>query len=371
MKTEFLKPRLVGERFNDHSIPVEVFKDWAAFEGLIIETAKWLYLEENHARKRTPRGFADSFSLSLSKIEEGSAIAVLDRTHNAGNLVPDGFATWFDQALERVLDVIGGAESGGYAEKLLPKNLLAYFDQFGRSLHDDEQIEFLSSKTKKTIVYNKQVRKTLVLKSANFYKSEESIRGSMSELNLEAKTFTLRLINNNKVVGHFNDELKTAALAALEAYGESLVKIDGATVRDQSDTLRSIEQVTRIEALDPLDVPARLEALSQLREGWMDGVGLTPPAQGIHWLARAWSDHWPEDLPLPFAYPTPEGYIQLEWSMSSESASIEIDTKNKTALLVISKNLSGDLLREESLDLSVSKYWENLSSTLRPFLVPN
>ena len=35
VKTEFLKPRLVGHRFEEHSIPVEVLKDWAAFEGLI------------------------------------------------------------------------------------------------------------------------------------------------------------------------------------------------------------------------------------------------------------------------------------------------------------------------------------------------
>ena len=62
VKTEFLKPRLVGERFNAHSIPVEVLKDWAAFEGLIVEAARWLYLQENPRRTRTPRGFAQSFT---------------------------------------------------------------------------------------------------------------------------------------------------------------------------------------------------------------------------------------------------------------------------------------------------------------------
>ena len=56
MKTEFLKPRLVGTRFEEHSIPVEVLKDWTAFEGLIVQAARWLYLEENPKRKRMPRG---------------------------------------------------------------------------------------------------------------------------------------------------------------------------------------------------------------------------------------------------------------------------------------------------------------------------
>ena len=79
MKTPFLKPRLVGTRFEEHSLPVDVLKDWAAFEDLVVEVAKHLYLQDNEGRKRTPRGFADDFSLHLSGVEEGSAVPVLDR----------------------------------------------------------------------------------------------------------------------------------------------------------------------------------------------------------------------------------------------------------------------------------------------------
>ena len=41
---EFLSPRLVGNRFDQHSIPLEVLKDLAALEELIVEVAKWHYL---------------------------------------------------------------------------------------------------------------------------------------------------------------------------------------------------------------------------------------------------------------------------------------------------------------------------------------
>ena len=70
----FLNPRLVGKRFDEHSIPLEVLKDFAALEELIVEVAKWHFKNDNPDRKRAPRGFADQITLKVSGIEAGSAI---------------------------------------------------------------------------------------------------------------------------------------------------------------------------------------------------------------------------------------------------------------------------------------------------------
>jgi hypothetical protein len=210
----------VGNRFDGHTIPVEVLKDWAAFEGLVIEAARWLYLEEFPKRKRTPRGFAQSFQLHLTRIEEGSAVAVLEYSH-PGTLIPDEFAHWFEKARDRILATIDAANRGQPIDDLLPKTLLAYFDQFGRSLKDDERVEFVREAANETVIYDNKVRKSLVLKSAAVYRTDESVRGSMSELNLENKTFTLKLVDGERVTGHFSNELRDAALGALQAYGES------------------------------------------------------------------------------------------------------------------------------------------------------
>jgi hypothetical protein len=361
MNSEFLKPRLVGSRFEDHSIPVEVLKDWAAFEGLIVETARWLYLEGNHKRKRTPRGFAQSFSLHLSQVEPGSAIPVFELPHAPGALVPDVFASWFEKARDRVLDTIEAVSQGLPVDDLLPKPLLAYFDQFGRSLRDDEKIEFKRGETQPKVIYDRRVRKTLVLKSATEYRSEESVRGAMSELNLENRTFILKLIGGERVTGYFSEELRNAAHDALGAYGESLVMVEGAVVRDQSDNRKRIEQVTRIEPLDPLDVPARLEALSLLREGWMDGDGVKPEEVGLAWFAKAWVEHCPENVPLPYVYPTITGGIQLEWSFSVCAVSVEIDLVKYAAELLASRTTDGEILEEIAMNLSLPNDWKRLT----------
>jgi hypothetical protein len=365
VKTEFLKPRLVGTRFEEHSIPVEVLKDWAAFEGLIVEAARWLYLEENRGRKRTPRGFAQSFSLHLSKVEDGSAVAVLERPVPPGNLVPDAFAVWFEKARDRVLETIDAAAKGQPLDDLLPKGLLAYFDQFGRSLREDERVEFVRGADPAPLIYDHRVRKTLVLKSAATYRTEESVRGAMSELDLEKRTFTLKLIGGEKVIGQFTDELRDAAHSALGAYGEALVMVEGAVVRDQSDNRKRIEQVTRIEPLDPLDVPARLEGLAMLREGWLDGEGLRLPPAGVAWLSKAWTEHWPSDLPLPYVYPTASGGVQLEWSMNTATISVEADLAARTAELVASRTTDGELEAESALNLADAGSWFQIVDIVR------
>lgn len=361
MNTEFLKPRLVGKRFDAHSIPVEVLKDWAAFEGLIVEVARWLYLEQFPSRKRTPRGFTQNFAIHLSQIEDGSAVPVLERPFPQGSLVHDGFSEWFDKARDRVLDTIQAASNGHSVDDLLPKSLLAYFDQFGRSLQDDERVEFTrSAAANDVVIYDNRVRKTLVLKSAAVYRTEESVRGSMSELNLENRTFTLKLISGEKVVGQFSDELRDAALGALGAYGESLVMVEGAVVRDQTDNRKRIEQVTRIESLDPLDVPARLESLALLREGWMDGQGVRLSPSGVAWLSKAWAEAWPDEVVLPYVYPTPEGEVQMEWSTQQGSISAEVNLENFEAEVTVSRTADGEVLDELSLNLNKPDQWEAL-----------
>ena len=71
MKTPFLRPRFTGPRFEAHTIPVEVAKDLAAYEELIVELAKHLYLGAHPGRRRVPKGFEDSFSLLGVDLKKG------------------------------------------------------------------------------------------------------------------------------------------------------------------------------------------------------------------------------------------------------------------------------------------------------------
>jgi len=73
----FLRPRLTGPRFEGHGIPLEVLKDLAVLEEMIVEVAKWKYLKDHPERLRSPRGFTEGIELKLTGIDEGSAIPVI------------------------------------------------------------------------------------------------------------------------------------------------------------------------------------------------------------------------------------------------------------------------------------------------------
>lgn len=47
MKIEFLQPKFDGARFTEHTLPLEVVRDLAAYEELVTELAKRLFLSEN------------------------------------------------------------------------------------------------------------------------------------------------------------------------------------------------------------------------------------------------------------------------------------------------------------------------------------
>jgi len=72
---DFLAPRLVGERFDEHTIPLELLKDLGHLEALVVELAKYLYLADHPERQRAPRGFTGTIGLHLRYVDGGSATA--------------------------------------------------------------------------------------------------------------------------------------------------------------------------------------------------------------------------------------------------------------------------------------------------------
>jgi hypothetical protein len=66
----FWAPKLNGERFKDHTIPVSLLEDFTALEELVFDLAKQIYLKENSNRKRVPKGFTDDIRIDISDIGE-------------------------------------------------------------------------------------------------------------------------------------------------------------------------------------------------------------------------------------------------------------------------------------------------------------
>lgn len=326
---EFLRPRLCGARFEGTAIPLEILRDLAVLEEMVIEVAKWRFLQDHPDRRRSPRGFTEGIQLKLTGVEDGSAIPVIILevdTHDIPG-IPSTNQVYFEKAREAIVGAIDAAEHDRAVVDHLPEECLGYFDRIGRSLRDGEAMEFTTPSHSTPARLTRETRRKLVLASSRVKEvtEEVTIRGLVPEADQEKMTFQLQLVDGQRVAGPVHDQHLETIIEAFNGYRSGIrVFLQGIGRYSRQNRLLGLGSVEHISLLDPLDVPARLDELRELKDGWLDGKGQAPSHDGLTWLAARFV-RFPDDLALPHMYPTPEGGVQAEWSLSAREASLEVD----------------------------------------------
>lgn len=360
MNHDFLKPRLVGSRFAAHTVPLELLKDFAALEEMLVEVAKWKFRQAHPERGRIRRGFGKGLELHLAHVEAGSAIPVISLVFSS--LFPGEDAIYFEQARNAIIETIACANQGkSYA---LPLELLGYFDRFGRGLREGECIEF-SIGNGAVVNLTIEARKRLILASqAEEWTEDAVLKGRICAVDQARMIFELELKDGAKLKAPLSNQHLGSVLNAFQAYRENMrVALQGVVRKDRQDRLRSIESVEHITSLDPLDVECRLEELAELRDGWLDGKGRAPDPIGLRWLALAFDAALDPIVPLPYLYPTAEGGIQAEWMLEDWEASLDIDLDRRCADWQ-AYNVASRECREQEIDLSEEEGWRTLNHEL-------
>ncbi|RQM93016.1 hypothetical protein [Aeromonas dhakensis] len=364
---EFLTPRMVGERFAEHAIPLELLKDLAVLEEMIIEVAKWCYLQDHPDRKRSPKGFTDGVALKLSGIGEGSAVPQLSLVVEQTQLFPPQAQTYFEQARTHLIRAIDAAEHDEPITPHLPDALLAYFDRFGRSLRDGETIEFAPQAADRKARLTKATRRKLVLASSQVQEltEEVTLRGSIPEADQGKMTFELQVINGPRVVAPVAGQYLSTVMEAFNGYKQGAhVLLQGIGRYNRYDRLQSLETVEHLSLLEVNDIAARLEELKTLRHGWLDGKkGFAPDKAGLDWLAVSFQRYYPDELTLPYLYPTAEGGVQAEWSLNGWEISLEVDLGRHQGQWH-ALDMTNELEQEKTLNLNDPVDWQWLATEI-------
>lgn len=371
---EFLRPRLNGPRFDGGAIPLEMLNDLSVLGEMIIAVAKWRYLQAHPDRQRSPRRFADGISFKLTGVEEGSAIAVIDMHSRPRDVqgapqfpgMPGEFDRYFDEARDYIIEAIATAELDESTTAKLPRKYLCYFDRIGGRLRDGESIDFNTPCNTKSARLTKDSRRKLLRTSRITEITEEVIvRGSIPEADQDRMTFELQLPEGRKLRGVIHDRHRDVILQGFNSYTDAgKVLIRGIGKYDQQERLTSLEYMEDVNLLDPLDVDYRLAELQGLKDGWLDGEGVAPKPASLIWLAETFGRLYPEELQLPHIYPTVEGGVQAEWTLSCHEASLRIDFSNRAAEWhVLNVNTNYD--DTQTLDLTSENDWTRLVQNIR------
>jgi len=88
-------------------------------------------------------------------------------------------------------------------------------------------------------------------------------------------------------------------------------------------------QKTKQHQNNRITLETRINELRKVKDGWCQGGGVAPPCKDIDWILNHFSHAYPEELPTPYFYPTPDGGIQVEWSIGDFEASLVINFERK------------------------------------------
>ncbi|MBS0407274.1 MAG: hypothetical protein JSS17_13130 [Proteobacteria bacterium] len=360
---DFLAAKLEGERFDRHTLPLEVLRDFAALQEMLVEVAKWEFRNAHPDRQRIPRNFDEGLELHLAQIGEGSVVATL--VLPLLGLFPQENVRYLEQARDHIVESIAKADAG--QQPPLPPNLLSYFDRFGRSLREGESITFaradgggarLSPETRLKLVKAAKVQS---------WTEEVALRGRVPEADQDRQTFQIQLRDGTKLTAPLDEQFQETVFKAFSDYKSGAhVLIKGIARKNggASPAYRDIESVERVSLLDPLDVGLRIEDFFDLRDGWLDGKGLAPPSDGLHWLQHAFGADYSSELRLPYLYPTPEGGVRAEWSTPESEISLDIDLNTRNASYH-ALDLRTDTTDEVQLNLGGDIGWRELDRRLR------
>ena len=367
----FLTPQLIGARFEGAAIPLDVLADFAGLNELLIETAKWEFLQANPKRKRSPRGFTDGLELKVTGIEDGSAKPVIElftaaTLAAATALFPVGAKSFLEQARDAVIEAVDAAATGRSIQ--LPPHLLAHFDRFGRSLEDGESIEFKPpADGRPAIRLDKPTRRALLLAPAEASEITESaaVLGLVPNLKQTDDTFEIELPDGRRITGPLTPSHRGAVLDAAKGYSNGqLVWIEGVCLFDRRNRLIGVASIDAVTLIDPLDVGMQLNKLRALQPGWFNGDGPSFSPVALDRIEELFNANYPADLPLPHLGPTPDGAVRAEWLFKPSDASLEINPETLGAYWHV-LNLATGADAEDNLDLTQLGDWRRLATLIR------
>ena len=369
----FISPRLIGSRFVDHSLPVNILEDFTALEDLLIEVAKGIYLSENLNRKRVPKGFSDGVYLKLVDIGEGSSIAKfaianaisLTSSQPLENL--ENF-TYFEKAKDKIVSIIESANNGKIPQEQ-DYRLLSYFNKIGKNLLDDESIDFgynYTSKVSSNSILNKTTRKKLLLSSEQKTEYSGSIKLFALIPEIDQKNNTFQIVTDfGSIKCPLTESIKDTVFIAFNEYKiNTYISLKGTALFNWNDRIQEITEIESIDVLDSLDVSLRINNLLKLENNWYEGQGKALNKEHLTKFENLFNSYFDNKLSLPAIFPKIDGNIQLEWKKDTKNIIVDINLSSLSSDFFYYNDSNDSDEKEEKIALDNKEGWNSLNNLI-------
>jgi len=349
VQADTFRLRYIGSRFNGGRLPVDVLPDLQAFRDLLAAFAEDAWRHRNRSRKRLPKGFERSLTFSLTAIQDGSAIPVLQWDRDIAQAYLPGFSDSMEELVDRSFrELVGLVDAAG--DEALPASLspghVRALNKLGASLKDEERIEFLGSQGRDgNVVYlDSYRRKKLITHVKETYDKRVNGTGRL-HANFQDGAIVVR-------TEAFGDlRLDVGAEAITNTYDGSLgqeVQFDVVIELDHNDRVRSIREIHDVVLVDAEDdmnwlrCVLRLDELAELKSGWHGNEEGEAISMAAREAAESFLHLRSKYLETYRIYPTLEGGVLIEFIASGWDLSVEFLPEGAVQLYGIETNGDGE-----------------------------
>lgn len=361
----FARIRLSGERFEGGRLPVDALVEIQRYQEIVLAAARREWLDE-HPDEELPEGFNESFGLTITTLEAGSAQVLLERTetHEFDRFYDRG-RDEFDREVNTLLTPDEPVTNAPLFEEKafqdLAASLLVDEAFIVTAFHDAVEAPVPTSISQaqrvEILVPREKELKTELRKrrAALRHREDRAVAGRLHELNPNERSFEIETLHYGKLKGFYKaaditDDLKAVLDVSSKA---PVVRIRG-DLQFKSGDARRIWNATEVELLEIDGQPwsRRLVELASLTPDW---DGEVPGAEMISFASLDAA----RDLMLrlsnadavrPSIFPTEEGGVNLEWASPVSVSSIEISPDAEFILFNLPEG-SNQGTEEETADL--------------------
>jgi hypothetical protein len=267
-----------GKRYEGHGLDLDVLPDLYAFKELLVATAKELWKRHHPDRQRLPKNFEDSLCLKFFKLQEGSVavpifreVETADQTEFWQADQPDEL----DEAVGLVTDAVCAAEADQPLPDALPKNVIPFFEGYGKTLREDESFELQPQGSQKKAAYTRESRGRLLNFCAAGYQDRVVLSGEVRAVDLAGR-FELKLDDGTKVPARFSSEQESLVTEALREHTSRRLRVQGTADFSPDGQLKTVVTVSDLSIQPVGEVPFDASA----RPIWelIEEIGAAVPA---------------------------------------------------------------------------------------------
>lgn len=329
--------RLNGERFRGGRLPVDSLLELQSYQEAVRAMAvhEWAV---DHAGESPPESIRGDFSLTIERIDDGSADVFLAFERVAV----------YQEYQEHARDAVDALVQAAYSGDELPdlpseaqESVRSAVAGIGRTLEGDQSIEFYVADDSPPVLITVETRREAVghLLTANFFLDaapmevvpslqtiETTLVAHVVAIDADRKVFLARDLESRRILGWYKDtpDLLEDLRAVVDAESEGpLTRISGQLQYRDGEPWR-FRPAVRIERVEFDDAPwgRALERLVTLPAGWASGGGSPVTSVALD-AAQAVMRNVVNAL-QPTIGATEEGGVLIEWIGSTGIRSIEV-----------------------------------------------